>query len=114
MRLKTMTEAAKLLGVSRRRLKAGIDDGRYPSLRFGSRIMVDVDVLRPIIFKENRAEAQAQGRMMGLRACAKEIGVSEWTLKAMAETGLVPCRKKGRYWMFDPDAVKRAIRTNME
>lgn len=110
MKLRTLNEAAELLGVSRRRLREGIADGRYPTFRWGNRQLVDLDTLRKIIEREDAA----RNRMIGTKACAEAVGVSPSTLRRMAVAGVVPSIKEGRYWWFDLDAVTRAIRLALE
>lgn len=112
MKLRTLTEAAKLLGISRRRLRAGIEEGRYPAMEWGNRLLVDVDVLAKIIAEERRKEASGVG-WVGLRECAEAIGVSTETLRRMAQAGVVPYKRHGRFYRFQPAEVEAAIRRNM-
>lgn len=112
MKLRTLTEAAKLLGISRRRLRAGIEEGRYPAMEWGNRLLVDVDVLAKIIAEERRREEAREG-LIGMRECAEAIGVSMETLRRMAQTGVVPCERQGRFYKFRLAEVEAAIRRNM-
>lgn len=113
MSIRSVTEAARLLGVTRYRLLEGIKAGRYPAMRFEGRLMVDIDALREIIRKEDQQRAKDAGRKLNLKQCAAAIGLSTGTLRRMAEAGAVPGSKRGRYWMFDLNAVKAAINKNM-
>lgn len=109
MKLRTLNEAAKILGLSRYKLLQGIQHGSYPAIRWGNRLMVDVEQLAEIIAAE---QAQHPG-MIGLRECAEAIGLSEDQLRRMAEAGIVPYERSGRYWRFRLAAVEKAIRDGM-
>ena len=111
MRLRTLNEAAELLGISRRKLRDGIRRGIYPCVEWKSRILVDIDVIQAIIDEER---AGARDDEIGLRACAAAIGVSENTMRNMALAGLVPYRKQGRYYRFVLEAVEAAIQEHMK
>lgn len=113
MTLRTLTEAAELLGVSRRRLRAGIDAGRYPAYHWSNRMLVDVDALAPILAEEQRKRENHEGRI-GLRECAEAIGLKPATLRRMARAGLVPCEKDGPYYRFVLAEVEATIRLGMK
>lgn len=111
MKLRTITEAAKTLGIPEYRLRRGIAAGKYPSMKWGSRRLVDVEALGPIIAEERRREAD-EGNV-GLKECAKAIGVSADVLYRMAVEGLVPFTRAGRAYRFRIKDVEAAIRKNM-
>lgn len=102
-----------MLGISRQRLRDGIREGRYPALQWSGRTMVDVDMLRPIIEAEEQLRRDEAARLTGLKTAAAAIGVSADALKRMAEAGVVPSVRRGRYWMFDLEQVEEAIRNRM-
>lgn len=111
MRLRTLNEAAELLGVSRRKLRDGIRQGTYPCVPWKNRLLVDIDELQEILEAERAQEALGE---IGLRECAAAIGVSENTLRHMAAEGMVPYRKRGRYYRFQLETVLAAIREQMK
>ena len=113
MKLRTVTDAAEALGLSRRKLKTGIQTGKYPCLHWHGRTLVDMDALAPIVEEEREQEARHEG-MIGLRECAEAIGLSEDQLRRMAVEGLVPYQRSGRYYKFRLDAVEAAIRAGMK
>ena len=108
MKMRTINEAAGELGITRHRLNSGIRDGRYPSMQWGSRKLVDVDALRPIVEAEKTREG-----MVRIQECADLIGVSATTLRNMLHKGIVPYERRGQYFYFDVDAVKEALRQRM-
>lgn len=110
MKLRTLNEAAEELGTNRTRLRNGVIEGRYPYLKWGNRYLVDVDRLAGILEREE----EAKGRdMVGLRACAAEIGVQPSALRRMAEAGFVPCRTAGGRYRFRVRDVKKALEERM-
>ena len=113
MKLRTLTEAAKILGVSRYHLRAGIAAGRYPAFTWGNRQLVDVEALAEILAEERRRQEAGEG-MIGLRECAEAIGVAPEALRRMALAGLVPFERQGRYYRFCLADVERAIRGGMK
>lgn len=112
MRLRTLNEAAEELGLTRRQLRIGIREGRYPAIQWKNRLLVDLDQLIPIVERERRQRERHEG-MIGLNECAAAIGVSRDTLRNMALSGLIPYEKSGRYYRFSLEAVERAIRSGM-
>lgn len=111
MKLRTINEAARALGISVTRLRRGIAAGKYPSVQWGNRALVDLDVLGPILEEERQREA-AEGTV-GLRECAEAIGVSQDALRRMALAGLVPYQRGGRFYRFRIQDVEAAIRGKM-
>ena len=108
MKLRTIHEAAEALGLSRRKLKEGIAQGKYPAVKWGSRLLVDADALERIL-----AEERAAAPTVSARECAEAIGVSESTLRRMARTGLVPFRREGRRGLFVVDEVIQELEGRM-
>lgn len=108
VKLRTLSEAAYELEISRSKLRAGLASGRYPGgIHVGSRWMVDVSEVRPVL------EAEEAGHGISLSACARELGIPVSTLRRMALQGLVPCKRIGGKYSMDPDAVEAAIRWRM-
>ena len=110
MKLRTLNEAAEILGLSRHKLLKGIQRGAYPAIRWGNRLMVDVEELAEIL----AAERERHTGRIGLKACAEAIGLTEDQLRRMALAGLIPYERSGRYYRFDLAAVEKAIRENMK
>lgn len=111
MKLRTINEAARELGIPVHRLRRGIQAGKYPSLRWGNRVLVDLDALKPILEEERRQSADADA--VDLNTCADAIGVTSDVLWRMAQAGLVPYTRVGRAYRFQVAAVEAAIREKM-
>ena len=110
MKLRTLNEAAEALGVSRRQLQQGIQAGKYPSIKWGNRTLIDLDAMTEIV----EAERERCEGLVDLRTCAEAIGVSQDALRRMAKAGLVPYRRDGRRYVFDIEKVAAAIRAAMK
>lgn len=111
MKMRTLNEAAEALGTTRHRLRRGIAAGRYPALHWGSRLLVDLDVVAPIVKAED-AEAE---RTVGMGQLSELTGLPPETLRRMCREGVLPYRKdkQGRY-RFRPSEVMAAIENMME
>lgn len=105
MRLMTCSEASKELGVSRERIKRGVDAKRYPYVLLPQgRILVDLDELSPIINFED-----ALKNYIGIVELSKETGLSREVLRRGAEEGWIPSVKMGIRYRFSLDEVMAAI-----
>lgn len=111
MKMRTLNEAAEALNTTRHRLKRGIDAGRYPSMRWGSRLLVDLDVVGPIVEAEN-AEAE---KTVGIGELSELTGLPPATIRRMCREGMLPFTqdKRTRY-RFRPSEVMAAIQNMME
>lgn len=111
MRIRTLNEAAEALGTTRHRLRRGIDAGRYPVMRWGQRLLVDLDVIEPIVRAED-AEAEAR---VGIGEISRMTGLPPTTIRRMCKDGLLPYvqDKQSRY-KFRPSEVLAAIEQMME
>ena len=108
MRLRTLQEAASELGMSRGTLRTKVISGKVPYIMWGNRYLVDMDVVTPII--ESLEDTDGT---ISTAECAEVIGVAPSALQAMAKAGLVPYRRRGRYYRFILADVMEAIRGNM-
>ena len=111
MRMRTLNEAAEALGTTRHRLKQGIDGGKYPAMRWGSRVLVDLDAIGPIIAAED-AEAE---RLVGIGEISEMTGLPVTTIRKMCREGVLPFeRDKRTRYRFRPSEVMAAIENMME
>lgn len=101
MRLMTISEAARLLGISEQRLRRGVEAGRYPYIRIGSRKLVDVDELEPVI--------RAEQATIGIREAAQLTGLPMTAIRRGAREGWLPCRKDGKAYLFQPAQLLDAL-----
>lgn len=110
VRIRTLNEAAELLGTTRHRLRRGIDAGRYPSLRWQNRLLVDVDAVGPIVAAEDR-EAEA---LVGIGEMSRRTGLPATTLRRMCKEGLLPYQQdRQRRYRFRPSDVMAALQDMM-
>lgn len=111
MKMRTLNEAAEALGTTRHRLRRGIDAGRYPCLKWGTRVLVDLDVVGPIVKAED-ADAE---RTVGIGELSEMTGLPATTIRRMCRDGALPYTqdKRTRY-RFKPSEVMAAIQKLME
>lgn len=105
MKIRTMNEAAAKLGCTRAHLVRGIKSGKYSAMRWGTRTLVDVDALRPIIEDERRRAA-----MIGVRECAARTGLSLDQVRRGARSGMIPCERFGREYKFRVEDITALMR----
>lgn len=112
MRMMTCREASEALRdkhrVSAAQIKRGCQTGKYPYLKIGNRILVDVDVIRSMLEKEAQESALLSTAELALR-----IGMSESTIRRAVSEGWMPCRLQGRNMRFDLIEVQKAITDRM-
>lgn len=113
MKFRTCREAAEELndefGVNQSQLKRGCMEGKYPSMKIGNRLLVDVDALKPILARERRERME----LLSTTELAQRIGLSESTIRRAVADGWLPCRVVGRNMRFDLMDVQRAIGERM-
>ena len=111
MKMRTLNEAAEALGTTRHRLRRGIDAGRYPQLKWGNRVLVDLDVIGPIIQAED-AEAE---KTVGIGELSELTGLPPTTIRRMCKQGVLPYTKdKQSRYKFRPSEVLAALQNMME
>ena len=108
MRLRTLQEAANKLGMSRSTLRTKVISGKLPYIQWGNRYLVDMDVVTPMLENEEDIDGT-----ISMAECAAAIGIAASTLQGMAEAGMVPYRKRGRYYRFVLADVMDAIKKSM-
>ena len=109
MRMRTLSEAAAELGMSRNRLRRRIEAGKLPYLMWGNRMLVDLDEIGPMLQAELEAES-----MVGFADLEVLTGLSTNTLRQMCAEGIIPFVRDSRnYYRFDPEAVQAALREHM-
>lgn len=112
MRLMTCREASQALsryGITTAQIKRGCADGRYPHMRVGNRIVVDVDALAELLDQLGDLSS-----LISTAELAQRIGLSESTIRRAVSDGWMPYRVVGRNLRFDYDAVQGAIAARMQ
>ena len=105
MNLQTVRVVCEELDISEARVRRASADGQLDVLMLGNRTLVDLDVAReklpPIV---NGATIQDVSRETGLCESAIRRGIRE---------GWLPYDKPGKHYVFDMDAVIKAIKKQM-
>ena len=101
MQLRTIKEAALILGVGESQLRRGIAAGRYAFVQVGNRRLVDVEELRKVL--------EAEDALLDVRQAARLTGVSESTLRRMAKDKRIPYKMIGRGIAFQRDELLKAL-----
>ena len=101
MRLQTIPDAARLLGLTTQQLRRGIAAGRYPHYEIDGRTMVDVDALGEII--------EAEKRTISIEEAAELTGLSKTMIRRGARGGWLPCEKIGKAYRFTPARLLEAL-----
>ena len=104
MRLKTQTEAARILGISRYALRKGMWEGRYPYITHGDRILFDIDKLETILKTEKLPD-----NLITVQELSKEIGKSVNTINKYTSENKIPVYQSYPKRLFMLDDVKRAL-----
>ena len=112
MRMMTCREASEELqsyGVTKDRIKRGCLEGKYPHIRIGNRILVDVDMLEEIVSKEMRNKDD----LLSTQELAQRVGLSESSIRRAVADGWIPCEIVGRNMRFRLIEVQEAIERKM-
>ena len=111
MKLMTISEASRALDVPKCRIERGVKSGKYPSMRWMSRRLVDVETLARIFAEE---EAAKEDRV-GIRQLSELTGLPTATLRRMCRAGLIPGQQdKNKRYIFSVTEVMEAIQKLME
>lgn len=101
MRLRSIPEAARLLGIDEQKLRRGVHAGRYAHYEIDGRILVDVDELAAAI--------EAEKRTISIEEAAELTGLSKTMIRRGARGGWLPCEKIGKAYRFTPARLLEAL-----
>ena len=101
MKLKTINEAAVLVGKSPQQLRRGIAAGRYPYVPLGSRKLMDVDELQEIIAQEVST--------IGMVEAVELTGLNDKAIRRGIREGWIPFTKDGKAYRFKPGELIAAL-----
>lgn len=104
MKMRTVPDAAQMLGVNEMRVRRAARDGRIPAMQLGNRMLVDVDVACDVLSRPDGVTIDVVSAETGLTESAIRRGIRE---------GWMPCEKPGRAYLFDLDLVRAAIEKRM-
>ena len=112
MKFMTPADAAAALNeyaVSEGQIKRGARRGRFPYIKIGSHMMVDVDAAAAILAKEREDDA-----LMNTEELSAATGLSASAIRRGVSEGWLPARDaRGRHLRFDPDEVRAALERKM-
>lgn len=104
MKFRTIREAAEVLGVTESRLRRAVQSGRVPSMKLGTRNVVDIDAAAEML---NRVPG------VGIAEVSEETGLSVSAIRRGIREGWIPFEKPGKAFVFDLDLVRDAIRARV-
>lgn len=96
----TIKDAATALGVTESRMRRAVQMGMVPSMKLGSRSVVDIDAAAEVLKSAKGVSIEEVSRETGLNISAIRRGIRE---------GWIPCEKPGKAYVFQMDAVREAI-----
>lgn len=112
MRFMTPNDAATALSeyaISEGQIKRGAQRGRFPYIKVGSRMMVDVDAAAAILAKEREDD-----NLMNTEQLSVATGLSASAIRRGVAEGWLPARDaRGRHLRFDLDEVHAALERKM-
>lgn len=100
MKFATIKDAAMALGVTESRMRRAVQMGTVPSMKLGSRSVVDIDAA---------AEILKNTKGVGIEEVSRETGLSISAIRRGIREGWIPCDKPGKAFVFQMDAVRDAI-----
>lgn len=101
MKLQTIPEAAKALGMNAQQLRRRVQAGQYPSYEINGRVMVDVEELARIVEIERGS--------IGIAEAVKLTGLSEGMIRKGVRGGFLPYIKVGNGIRFIPAQLLDAL-----
>lgn len=88
MKLRTIRDAAEMLGVNENRVRRAARDGRIPSMQLGNRTLVDVDAARGVLSPEPEG--------VKIDVVSEETGLTVTAIRRAVRDGWLPYIKPGK------------------
>ena len=104
MNLRTVRDAAQMLGVNEMRVRRAARDGRIPAMQLGNRMLVDVDAACDVLSRPDGVT---------IDVVSAETGLTESAIRRAIREGWMPYEKPGKAYLFDMDMVRAAIDKRM-
>ena len=101
MKLRTIPEAARALGMDTQAFRRRVAAGKIPSYDLGGRLLVDVDEAARILETERGS--------IGIREASALTGLTEGMIRRAVRDGLLPCIRVGNGIRFVPAALLEAL-----
>ena len=109
MRLVSIHEAAREIGISEMTLRRRVADGTVPHIMLGNRTIVDVDDVALIMIDQEGLSVKELSEATGLSVGAVRRGVSEGWIPSIGKGG----SGRGYAYKFDLDEVREVIKKLM-
>lgn len=106
MKLRTIRDAAEMLGVNENRVRRAARDGLIPSMQLGNRTLVDVDAARGVLSPEPEG--------VKIDVVSEETGLTVTAIRRAVHDGWLPYIKPGKAYLFRMEDVRAAIEKRME
>ena len=105
MKMRTIPEAARELGLSESFVRRGVDAGKWKIFQAGRRALVDVDEV---------AQSKSPSRPgADIPEISRQTGLSHNRIRHGIRDGWIPHWVEGKKYLMDPDEVSRAIQDRM-
>ena len=104
MRLATIRETCKELGVAESILRKAVATKKVPVMMLGNRVLVNVDSAREVVVRPTGCTIEEVSQQTGLTVSAIRRAIRE---------GWMPCEKPGRAYIFHMPDVLEAIQQRM-
>lgn len=108
MNLQTVRTVCEELGVPEIRVRRAIEAGKLDTMKLGCRTLVDLDTARDALLTPAVEEGATIADVI------RETGLKETAVRRGIREGWIPCEKPGKSYVFDLEAVKKAIRKRMK
>ncbi len=92
MNLRTVRDAAQMLGVNEMRVRRAARDGRIPAMQLGNRMLVDVDAACDVLSRPDGVT---------IDVVSAETGLTESAIRRAIREGWMPYEKPGKAYLFD-------------
>lgn len=106
MKMRTIPEAAKELGLSESFLRRGVEAGKWKIFQAGRRTLVDVEEVA-----QSKSSARPGADVSGI---SQLTGLSDHRIRQGIRDGWIPHWMDGNKYAMDPDEVQRAIQDRMQ
>lgn len=107
MKFMTIPETAKHLDTDTQVLRRGVQSGKYPFIKVGNRVLLEIEGTKAVVAKEARDG-------LSIEEVHNMTGLSIGTIRRGIKEGWLPCWKRGVSYHFDEGEVREALRVLME
>lgn len=106
MNLQTVRTVCSELGISEGSVRRAIADKKLPTMKLGNRMLIDLDTAREALQK-SRIEGSS------IEEVSQATGLTITAIRRGIREGWIPHEKPGKAYIFNIDAVIKAIENRM-